>query len=155
MVNLPGLLPALEAAYKDIHAHPELSMQEHRTAGIAAKHLQDNHYDVTGNVGKTGVVGVLRNGDGPTVMPRADMDALPIREETGLDYASIATAEDVDGNRVPVAHACGHDMRSFSQRRPRRTMAAPAERPRSLIRESSCRLIFWWDRICNRAHCCN
>jgi hippurate hydrolase len=104
------MLPKLEAAYKDIHAHPELSMRENRTAGIAAKHLQQQDYEVTSGVGKTGVVGLLRNGDGPTVMLRADMDALPIREATGLDYASTVTAEDANGNPVPVAHACGHDM---------------------------------------------
>ena len=108
--NLAAVLPTLEAAYKDIHAHPELSMQEVRTAGIAAKHLQDNGFDVTTGVGKTGVVGLLRNGSGPTVMLRADMDALPIREATRLDYASAATAEGADGKIVPVAHACGHDM---------------------------------------------
>jgi hippurate hydrolase len=124
--KLPGLLPALEAAYKDLHAHPELSMQENRTAGIAAKHLQENGYDVTSGVGKTGVVGLLRNGDGATIMLRADMDALPIREATRLDYASTVTAEDANGNVVPVSHACGHDMHVawlmgvtalFSQRR--------------------------------------
>lgn len=108
--GLSALLPSLEAAYKDVHAHPELSMQEHRTAGIAAKHLERNGYDVTAGVGKTGVVGLLQNGDGPTVMLRADMDALPIKEATGLDYASKVTATDADGNTVPVAHACGHDM---------------------------------------------
>jgi len=110
IANLAGMLPALETAYKDIHAYPELSMHEHRTAGIAAKHLQNNGYDVATGVGNTGVVGVLRNGEGPTVMLRADMDALPIREATGLDYASTATAKDANGNPVPVAHACGHDM---------------------------------------------
>ena len=124
--KLPGLLPALEAAYKDLHAHPELSMQENRTAGIAAKHLQENGYEVTSGVGKTGVVGLLRNGDGATIMLRADMDALPIREATRLDYASTVTAEDANGNVVPVSHACGHDMHVawlmgvtalFSQRR--------------------------------------
>lgn len=110
LVGLPELLPTLEAAYKDVHAHPELSMQENRTAGIAARHLTDNGYDVTTGVGKTGVVGILRNGDGPTVMLRADMDALPIREDTGLDYGSTATAADASGKAVPVAHSCGHDM---------------------------------------------
>ena len=110
LAGLPALLPALEAAYKDVHANPELSMQEHRTAGIAEKHLRDNGFDVTTGVGKTGVVGLLSNGDGPTVMLRADMDALPIREETGLDYASEVTAEDAEGKCVPVAHSCGHDM---------------------------------------------
>ena len=110
IANLAGVLPALETAYKDIHAHPELSMHEHRTAGIAANHLQNNGYDVATGVGNTGVVGVLRNGDGPTVMLRADMDALPVEEATGLPYASKVRATDRDGKTVPVAHMCGHDM---------------------------------------------
>lgn len=108
--NLPSLLPRLEALYKDVHAHPELSMQESRTAALAAKHLQDNGYEVTTDVGKTGVVGLLRNGEGHTVMLRADMDALPVREASGVDYASTVMATDAAGNAVPVAHACGHDM---------------------------------------------
>lgn len=110
LANLPGLLPKLEALYKDVHAHPELSMQEHRTAELAAKHLRDNGYEVTTGVGKTGVVGLLRNGDGPTVMLRADMDALPVKEASGVDYASTVTATDAAGNTTAVAHACGHDM---------------------------------------------
>ena len=108
--NLGGLLADLETLYTDIHSHPELSMQERRTAEIAAKHLRDAGYDVTTGVGKTGVVGILRNGDGPTVMLRADMDALPVKEVTGLPYASAATAVDATGKTVPVMHACGHDM---------------------------------------------
>lgn len=110
LANLPGLLPKLEALYKDVHAHPELSMQEHRTAELAAKHLRDNGYEVTTGVGKTGVVGLLRNGDGPTVMLRADMDALPVKEASGVDYARTVTATDAAGNTTAVAHACGHDM---------------------------------------------
>ena len=110
LAPLKDLLPSLEDAYKDIHAHPELSMQEHRTADIAAKHLRNNGYEVTTGVGGTGVVGMLRNGDGPTIMLRADMDALPIKEATGLDYASKVTAKNADGVVVPVAHSCGHDM---------------------------------------------
>jgi amidohydrolase len=85
-------------------------MQETRTAGIAAQRLRDATYDVTTGVGKTGVVGLLRNGDGPVVMLRADMDALPVAEATGLPYASKATATDRQGKSVPVMHACGHDM---------------------------------------------
>src|SRR3954453_21292825 len=108
--NLEGLLPDLEALYKDVHSHPELSMQEMRTARLAADHLRASGYEVTTGVGKTGVVGLLRNGDGPTVMLRADMDALPIEEATGLPYASKATATDREGNTVPVSHMCGHDM---------------------------------------------
>jgi hippurate hydrolase len=96
-----ALLDATESLYKDIHIHPELSMQEHRTAGLAAERLRASGFDVTEKVGGTGVVGLLRNGDDPTVMLRADMDALPVQEQTGLDYASKT-----DG----VMHACGHDM---------------------------------------------
>ena len=85
-------------------------MQETRTAAIAAKHLKSNGYTVTTGIGKTGVVGILRNGKGPTVMLRADMDALPIKEATGLPYASSITATGPDGKTTPVAHSCGHDM---------------------------------------------
>src|SRR5437868_12510935 len=92
LANLKTLLPDLESVYKDIHAHPELSMQETRTAGIAADRLRTGGYEVTTGVGKTGVVGLLRNGEGPEVMLRADMDALPVREATGLPYASKVTA---------------------------------------------------------------
>jgi amidohydrolase len=109
LANLGPLIPDLESIYKDIHSHPELSMQEKRTAGIAADRLRAAGYEVTTGVGKTGVVGVLRNGDGPTVMLRADMDALPVREATGLPYASNITT-DQNGKSVPVMHACGHDM---------------------------------------------
>jgi len=110
MRNLDGMLPDLETLYKDVHSHPELSMQEKRTAGLAADHLRATGYEVTTGVGKTGVVGLLRNGDGPTVMLRADMDALPVEEATGLPYASKATVSDREGKTVPVSHMCGHDM---------------------------------------------
>lgn len=108
--GLPSLLPNLEALYTDVHAHPELSMQETRTAGLAAERLRAAGYEVTTGIGKTGVVGLLRNGEGPTVMLRADMDALPVQELTGLPYASQVTTTDREGNTVPVMHACGHDM---------------------------------------------
>src|SRR3954452_23649714 len=107
--NLTSLLPDLESVYKDIHSHPELSMQENRTARIAADRLRAAGYEVTTGVGKTGVVGLLRNGDGPTIMLRADMDALPILEATGLPYASHVTNKE-NGKSVPVMHACGHDL---------------------------------------------
>src|SRR6185437_14786052 len=110
LANLDGLLPELESAYKDLHSHPELSMQENRTARIVADRLRAAGYEVTTGIGKTGVVGLLRNGDGPTIMLRADMDALPVKEATGLSYASRATATDAEGKTVPVMHACGHDM---------------------------------------------
>src|ERR1700758_1777543 len=109
LADLHTLLPDLESVYKDIPSHPELSMEESRTAGIAADRLRAAGYEVTTGVGKTGVVGMLRNGGGPTIMLRADMDALPVREATGLPYASNATTAQ-NGKSVPVMHACGHDM---------------------------------------------
>jgi amidohydrolase len=108
--GLEEITRALEDLYRDLHLHPELSMQEHRTAAKAAEQLEKAGFEVTTGVGVTGVVGVLRNGDGPTVMLRADMDALPVKEETGLPYASTVTATGPDGQEVPVMHACGHDM---------------------------------------------
>ena len=108
--DLGPITAELEALYRDIHAHPELSLQERRTAGLAADRLRDAGYDVAEQVGGTGVVGLLANGGGPTVMLRADMDALPIREATGLPYASTVTATAADGSQTPVMHACGHDM---------------------------------------------
>jgi amidohydrolase len=105
-------LPSLqhyEDVYRDLHAHPEFGQQEERTSSIAASHLRDAGYDVTTNIGGYGVTGVLKNGTGPTVLLRADMDALPIRENTGLSYASTVEAIDMDGEKKPVMHACGHD----------------------------------------------
>ena len=101
----------LEALYIDLHRNPELSFQEHRTAEVIARHLTDLGIEHTSGVGKTGVVAVVHGaGPGPTVYLRADMDALPVREETGLDYASTAHGTDPNGTDVPVMHACGHDM---------------------------------------------
>jgi hippurate hydrolase len=110
LANLQRILPDLERLYTDVHAHPELSMQEVRTAGLAAEWLRRAGYEVSTGIGKTGVVGVLRHGEGPTVMLRADMDALPVAEATDVPYASKATATDREGRTVPVMHACGHDM---------------------------------------------
>jgi hippurate hydrolase len=100
----------LAELYRDLHAHPEPSFAEHRTAGIAAGRLRSLGYDVATGVGRTGVVGVLRNGDGPVALLRADMDALPVQERTGLPYASSATFTDERGSTVPLMHACGHDV---------------------------------------------
>ncbi|WP_243788357.1 amidohydrolase [Saccharopolyspora gloriosae] len=98
----------LEDFYQDLHRHPELSHQEHRTASKVAERLGEWDFEVRTGVGGTGVVGVLRNGPGPTVLLRADMDALPVREATGLRYASTVTT---DGDSpTPVMHACGHDV---------------------------------------------
>jgi hippurate hydrolase len=100
-------LAELADVYRDIHAHPELAFAEHRTAALVAARLRDLGYQTTEGVGRTGVVGVLRNGDGPTVLLRADMDALPVKEQTGLPYASAVRGHD---RETPLMHACGHDM---------------------------------------------
>ncbi|MHC1562536.1 amidohydrolase [Actinomycetospora sp. C-140] len=99
-----------ESLYRDLHQHPELSHAEQRTAAAVAKQLETSGFDVTTGVGGTGVVGVLRHGEGACVLLRADMDALPVRETTGLSYASTETVDDASGASTPVAHACGHDM---------------------------------------------
>lgn len=110
LTGLDDARPWQEKLYRDVHRHPELSHQEERTAGLVAERLRGAGFEVHERVGGTGVVGVLRNGDGATVLLRADMDALPVREATGLPYASEVTAADGDGNEVPVMHACGHDV---------------------------------------------
>lgn len=108
--GLTGVRGWQETLYRDLHQHPELSHQERRTADVVAKRLHGCGFTVRAGVGGTGVVAVLRNGDGPTVLLRADMDALPVREATGLAYASTADAVDAAGDEVPVMHACGHDV---------------------------------------------
>jgi metal-dependent amidase/aminoacylase/carboxypeptidase family protein len=110
MANMDNLVPEQQSIYTNIHTHPELSMQENQTAALAAYRLREAGLDVTMEIDKTGVVGTLENGKGPVVMLRADMDALPVQEATGLPYASKATATDQEGKTVPVMHACGHDM---------------------------------------------
>ena len=99
-----------EGVYRQLHQHPELPNHEVRTAATAAAALRTAGYEVHEQVGTTGVVGILRNGDGPVVLVRADMDALPMQEETGLSYASVDHQTDDTGTSVPVAHACGHDV---------------------------------------------
>lgn len=110
MPENPEMDPALFGLYRELHAHPELGFEEQRTAALVAERLTKLDFDVTTGVGRTGVVGVLGNGPGPTVLLRADMDGLPVREDTGLEYASTETATDEEGRTVPVSHACGHDM---------------------------------------------
>jgi len=105
-----SLWPELKPLYEDLHAHPELSFQETATAAKMAEHLKGLGFEVTTGVGRTGVVGILNNGGGPTVMLRTELDALPVEEKTGLPYASKATAKNAAGETVPVMHACGHDV---------------------------------------------
>src|SRR4030095_4698896 len=110
-------LPSLLTIYKDIHSHPELSGREERTAALVAKELRAAGCEVTEHFGTYddskfkayGVIGVMKNGDGPTVLVRTDLDALPVEEETTLPYASKVTAKNDEGKDVHVMHACGHD----------------------------------------------
>ena len=111
LASYDGLQASQEAFYKDLHQHPELSHQERHTAQRVAERLHEYGYTVEAGIGGTGVVGVLAGDGGPTVLLRAELDGLPVRESTGADYASTATAQDADGHEVPVAHACGHDVR--------------------------------------------
>jgi amidohydrolase len=102
-------MPQLMTLYRDLHSHPELSMQEVRTPALLAPEMRKLGFDVTEHVGKTGLVAVMKNGPGPVLLIRADMDALPVREQTGLPFASTAVGKLPDGTETPVMHACGHD----------------------------------------------
>lgn len=107
--RIDALMPDLLAIYRDLHANPELSFQEVRTAAKLAERVRVLGFAVTEQVGQTGVVAVLKNGAGPVLMIRADMDALPLEEKTGLSFASRVRAVTRDGIESPVMHACGHD----------------------------------------------
>jgi amidohydrolase len=114
LAPLDALYPDLQKLYVDLHQNPELSYQEQKTAAKLAARLGALGYEVATGVGRTGVVALMRNGAGPTVLVRADMDALPLEEKTGLPYASKATAKNAAGETVPVMHACGHDIHMTS-----------------------------------------
>ena len=105
-----SVYPQVQTLYVDLHEHPELSLHEVNTAAKLAARLRELGYEVTEKVGGTGVVGILRNGAGPTVMLRTELDALPVEEKTGLPYASTVHTKDDAGHDVPVMHACGHDV---------------------------------------------
>lgn len=104
------IYPAIEALYIELHKNPELAFQETQTAAKLAAHVKALGFDVTTGVGGTGVVAVMKNGSGPTVMLRTELDALPVEEKTGLPYASTVRAKNASGQLVPVMHACGHDL---------------------------------------------
>jgi hippurate hydrolase len=108
--QVSSVLPDAQTLYVDLHLHPELSSHETRTAAELATRLRTLGYEVTEHVGGTGVVAILKNGPGPTVMLRTELDALPVEEKTGLPYASKVRAKDDNGRDVPVMHACGHDV---------------------------------------------
>src|SRR5215468_4255207 len=105
--------PKLEALYKDIHAHPEIAFQEEKTAAKLAAEMRALAFEVTEHVGKTGLVAIYKNGDGPTIMVRTELDALPMEEKTGLAYAS-ADKTIWQGRETFVAHSCGHDIHMAS-----------------------------------------
>ncbi len=129
-------LPSLLTIYKDLHSHPELSTKEERSAKIVAKELRAAECEVTENFGKYdnpalkcyGAIGVMKNGAGPRVLVRADMDALPVQEQTGAPYASKVTMTGVDGKQVPVMHACGHDIHMAALIGTARTLAGLKDR---------------------------
>jgi hippurate hydrolase len=108
--EVAAIEPELEALYKDLHQHPELAFHEQRTADALASRVKALGYEVTTGIGQTGIVAILRNGPGPVVMLRTELDALPVEEKTGLPFASKATTQDASGATVPIAHACGHDL---------------------------------------------
>jgi amidohydrolase len=112
--QLEPVFPDAYTLYLDLHQHPELSSHETRTAALLAQRLRQLGYEVTENVGGTGVVGIMKNGSGPTVMLRTELDALPVEEQTGLPYASKIRTKDDSGRDVPVMHACGHDLHMSS-----------------------------------------
>lgn len=124
---------SLEAMYKDLHTHPELSFHEERTSAKVAEGLAAAGFEVTRGVGGHGVVGVLKNGAGPVVLVRADMDALPVKEETGLPYASQVQTKNDKGDEVSVMHACGHDMHMTCLIGTARVMAALREHWRGTL----------------------
>src|SRR5450631_2916823 len=105
--------PKLDALYKDIHAHPEIAFQEEKTAARLAAQMRALGFEVTEHVGKTGLVAIYKNGDGPTIMVRTELDALPMEEKAGLPYASHDTTN-WNGRETPVAHSCGHDIHMAS-----------------------------------------
>ena len=108
--RIAAIYPDVERLYQDLHRNPEIAFEEKRTAATLAKRLEALGYDVTTGVGGTGIVAIMKNGEGPVVMLRTELDALPMLEKTGLPFASTATTKNDAGETVPVSHMCGHDI---------------------------------------------
>ena len=121
--KIDAMYPKLDAIYKDLHAHPELAFQEVRTAGKLAAEMRAIGFEVTEKVGKTGIVAIYKNGPGPTVLVRTEMDGLPMEEKSGFDYSSKAHAQ-LDGKDTMVAHSCGHDVHMTAWLATARTLVA-------------------------------
>jgi hippurate hydrolase len=126
--QIEAIYPAIEALYIDLHKNPELGFQETQTAAKLAAHVKALGFDVTTGVGGTGVVAVMKNGPGPTVMLRTELDALPVEEKTGLPYASTVKVKNASGQLVPVMHACGHDLHMAAWAGAARLMAEQRKR---------------------------
>jgi hippurate hydrolase len=131
--DVDAIYPDVESLYKDLHKNPELGFQEMQTAAKLAARLKTLGFDVTTGVGKTGVVGILKNGAGPTVMLRTEIDALPVAEKTGLPFASAVTTKNAAGQVVPVMHACGHDLHMSAWAGTARIMAEHKDRWRGTL----------------------
>lgn len=131
--EIDAVYPRAEMLYFDLHRHPELSMHEQRTAAALAAVLRELHFEVTEHVGGTGIVGVLRNGQGPVVLLRTELDALPVEEKTGLPFASTDRATDAAGHEVAVMHACGHDAHMAAWTATARVMASTRDRWRGTL----------------------
>ena len=110
LAEVEAIYPDIEALYIDLHRNPELAFQETQTAAKLAARMKALGFDVTTGVGRTGIVAVMKNGSGPTVMLRTELDALPVKENTGLPFASTVVIRDASGQSIPVMHACGHDI---------------------------------------------
>jgi amidohydrolase len=131
--EVDAIYPDVESLYKDLHRNPELAFQETRTVAKLAAHLKTLGFEVTTGVGKTGIVAIMKNGPGPTVMLRTELDALPVAEKTGLPFASSVTTKNTAGQLVPVMHACGHDIHMSAWAGTARIMADHKDRWRGTL----------------------
>jgi len=131
--DVDAVYPEIEALYKDLHRNPELAFQETQTTAKLAARLKTLGFDVTTGVGKTGIVAIMKNGAGPTVMLRTELDALPVAEKTGLPFASSVTMKNPAGHLVPVMHACGHDIHMSAWAGTARIMAGNKDRWRGTL----------------------
>jgi hippurate hydrolase len=131
--DIDAIYPDIETVYKDLHRNPELAFQETQTVAKLSARLKALGFDVTTGVGKTGIVAVMKNGAGPTVMLRTELDALPVAEKTGLPFASSVTTKNAAGQLVPVMHACGHDIHMSAWAGTARIMAEHKDRWRGTL----------------------
>src|SRR5687768_15108311 len=131
--EIDAIYADIEALYKDLHRNPELAFQETQTAAKLAARLRALGFEVTTGVGKTGIVAIMKNGAGPTVMLRTELDALPVAEKTGLPFASSVTTKNAAGQLVPVMHACGHDLHMSAWAGTARIMAEHKDRWRGTL----------------------